>query len=965
MNQNWLANLQQSAAVLVPTRSLANTLNEQLAEYYISEGKTVWESANILIWGDYIKQLWQLNRQQLNYSIGARQLISSQQSLLLWTQVIESSRREEQALTLLNVQQTARAVQRSWTLMHDWRISIDEIQQDHVADTVQFIEWLQAYKELLSKRGLVDEPLLIDALCDERIELRFPYQHLILYAYDLINGAQAVINKRSEHCSTSQGDLGVLIERKMPEKITGDLQYTSYCDADSEVMACLVNARKLIEQDNSCSINIVIHDLQDRQAKVEQIARDVFYPGVSPLGVQQASTAYRFSLGQRLNDWAAIETALSLLKLLSNRASTTDLSFLLRNQFLGLSANYRNECRVFDRWLKRQRMRVVSFDQLPLLYEQCLADSERRGLASAPIMNSVEAEQSTFLERLNQLVVTRQVLESSLYEAKQNHGFAALSFIEWVTVFKQWLDEWAWSTNAVGNELNTVQHQLLNRWEVLLDEFASLATVQRQAGIKKALDLVQQMARDAMFLPKAVASPVLISSILEAVGRPADYCFIVGMNDGFPPAPKSDAFIPQRLFATAGHPDMSADSSFVQADKVMKNLLSSVGNTVISYARQSERDQGVARHCSALFRNHEFNENQSFVANKALADSPLQDSMFERYQDTQGPAWSDASRAKGGSKIFENQSNCPFKAFVTHQLGFQTEEEAEFGLDYFDRGNIVHHLLDLVWQQLQTQQNLMQLKGQDLDALIVSAISQALQSPELGLSDDKRTLLEHERPRLLTLLNDWFDVERKRPQHFAVIEREEKRVGVIGGIEFSYVIDRLDMADDGRTFIIDYKTGTVNRKDWVGEPIKSPQMPLYAVALSHAKSKAVSGIAYGSVRQHEHKYVELSDAGVFRADNKRTQADEMLWQENFQGWPLIFDQLANDFLTGKADVRPLDDMTCSYCDLQSVCRISQLKSQVPDEACAEKPSIKLSEPESQAADDAETDSSECKQWSLL
>ena len=63
MNENWLANLEQNTVLIVPTRSLANTLNEQIAQYHISKGRRVWEAPNILIWRDYLKELWHLNRQ--------------------------------------------------------------------------------------------------------------------------------------------------------------------------------------------------------------------------------------------------------------------------------------------------------------------------------------------------------------------------------------------------------------------------------------------------------------------------------------------------------------------------------------------------------------------------------------------------------------------------------------------------------------------------------------------------------------------------------------------------------------------------------------------------------------------------------------------------------------------------------------------------------------------------------------
>ena len=115
----WIQNLDQDTVVIVPTRSLANNLNEQVAEEKLSEGVVVWEAPNVLLWRDFLHDLWQHNRSCLG-DIEALSLITQQQSLLLFTQVIAASRREEQSLTLLNVQQTAKTVQRSWRLMHDW-----------------------------------------------------------------------------------------------------------------------------------------------------------------------------------------------------------------------------------------------------------------------------------------------------------------------------------------------------------------------------------------------------------------------------------------------------------------------------------------------------------------------------------------------------------------------------------------------------------------------------------------------------------------------------------------------------------------------------------------------------------------------------------------------------------------------------------------------------------------------------
>jgi len=110
MQDKWLSELDTNSAVIVPTRSLANELNERVAKYFLSSGQSVWVTPTILIWSDYLRLLWQLNRDSLSQRLNVHSLISPQQSAVLWTQIVEASRRSESELTLLNVQQTTKAI---------------------------------------------------------------------------------------------------------------------------------------------------------------------------------------------------------------------------------------------------------------------------------------------------------------------------------------------------------------------------------------------------------------------------------------------------------------------------------------------------------------------------------------------------------------------------------------------------------------------------------------------------------------------------------------------------------------------------------------------------------------------------------------------------------------------------------------------------------------------------------------
>lgn len=907
MEDEWLSKLDQNEAIIVPTRSLANELNERVARYFFASGQSVWIAPTVLVWSDYLRQLWQHNRNSLSQQLGIHSLITAQQAAVLWTQVIEMSRRSENELTLLNVQQTTRATQRSWKLLHDWKISMTQLEQDHVADTEQFVLWCQNYQQLLSNKGLLDEQLLLSALLDLPV-IQHPFSRLHLVSYDLLTAAQQQYLARAKESD-------VLYTTSRPSVSLESVSFIKYPNIKLEITAALSYARRCLEKDPEHTVSVVIPDLAHRQAQVQELARDVFYSSESPLDVQQNNSVYGFTLGEPMFDLASIETALSVIALLKNSTNAVEFGFLLRNRFLGFSAQYRQQARFFEQWLKRQRIHTFSFDQVPILYQQCLDYFAQR---NQPI-------DATLLPALENLVEQRQTLQQRLSQAKETSGFSALRFTDWAEVFADWLALWQWRTAPQGSQMNSVQFQLETRWTALLEEFTRLSAVQNRAGLNRAFELLQQMTRNTVFIAKNADSPILISGVFEAIGREVDTCIVTGMHQDYPAPPSNDAFISNRFLVGAGHPESTAESGFGHAQNVMNNLLNCAKNRLISYPSVSDQNREITVQPSALFREAAW--LTADVLEESLGNIKISaEVLLDEYQDTQGSPWSEPGRAKGGSKIFENQSNCAFKAFATHQLGFLDETEAEFGLDGLDRGNVIHQLLDMLWQRLQTQAVLSEMDDPMRLKLISLIIEECFELGSFKLSSEKLSLLKHEKGRLQGLLFAWLKEEDKRPTGFSVVEREEQREGELGGIHYRYIIDRLDVIDDGRSVIIDYKTGTVNRSDWTGERIKSTQMPLYALALDKVKNNAVSGIVFAQVKAIEPKFIELSETDILRKTSRYTEKHQQDWLDNRELWPAIFEQLAKDFLAGDATVNPIDEATCQYCELHSLCRISQLRN---------------------------------------
>ena len=87
-------------------------------------------------------------------------------------------------------------------------------------------------------------------------------------------------------------------------------------------------------------------------------------------------------------------------------------------------------------------------------------------------------------------------------------------------------------------------------------------------------------------------------------------------------------------------------------------------------------------------------------------------------------------------------------------------------------------------------------------------------------------------------------LESGRDGEFSVLEQEDSHVLTLGSLSLTLRPDRIDTLADGRRLVIDYKTGAVQRKSWLGERPADPQLPLYTLL-----DDTVAGLAFGRVHQ--------------------------------------------------------------------------------------------------------------------
>ena len=247
---------------------------------------------------------------------------------------------------------------------------------------------------------------------------------------------------------------------------------------------------------------------------------------------------------------------------------------------------------------------------------------------------------------------------------------------------------------------------------------------------------------------------------------------------------------------------------------------------------------------------------ETLLYSRDLERGRFQTAQLTRWDGAVGPnvghekTWSAGSLAGVASSTrFETWANCPFRYFLTYEIGVEPTEtpEAAETLSALDRGIIIHDILDRFVK----------------DTLIQPATSAATDAERLrqianGQFDEferngligRPVLWRLERERIKRGLLDFLDVHRSR-----IEERGQRPVAtelgfgdgteipavilqLPGGrtVRFRGWIDRVDVSSDGSAAtVIDYKSGRGSRFSRIAnDPVdggKHLQLPIYAMAL--------------------------------------------------------------------------------------------------------------------------------------
>lgn len=889
LEQVALNRLARGATCITANQRLAGWLRRTYQARQTSEGRGAWRSPDTLPWPAWLRRCWDLSMGTAELGHGSvRSLLTPVQASALWERIVRQwQERSGHHHGLLQVAEAGNLATQAWELLHAWRIPLSRLSPHGGEETAAFISWAQAFDESCERRGYVDPARIPDLLAqrfappDVPEALEVP-ESLVLAGFDELTPQQQHLLEVLRHRCC-------LVELMDLSSQPGQARRAAFADSLHEIRAAACWARAHIERSPDARIGIVVPALATLRASIVRVLDEVLAPG-SLASPEYPERPFNVSLGLPLSQAPVVHTALLVLALAGGELDLDGTGALLRSPFLGGA-----EREITRRARVDARLRDLA---VPMVTPQAIVQQARR---RAPIL-------AWLLRR---------------FERRCTALPARTRASAWAEAFARLLAALGWPGERA---LESAEYQAVAAWHEVLDQLAGLDAVQEGLSRGQALAWLRRIAGETLFQPETPEVPVQVLGVLEAAGAHFDYVWVMGLDDEqWPPAAHPNPLLPIRLQRELGLPHASAQREHEFAARITQRLLCSAGQVVLSHAR---RDGDRELRTSPLIAHiPEMTE-----ADLSLAHVPSYHELMraagtlERLDDSRGTAVQDPAKVRGGTRVFQSQAACPFRAFAEHRLGAAALGTAQTGLDAMTRGVLVHRVLECVWGMLGSQEKLLSLSEQELSRLLQDASEQALsevaEKRAQGMGPRFREL---ERERLERLVGQWLDLEKHRPP-FRVLQSELEREVTLGGLTLKARIDRLDELADGRRVIIDYKTGMLDARGWFGDRPDEPQLPAYALC----GGDSIAAVAFAQVNRREMGFKGIArKADLLPGVRAFSEVEELAgcasWNEVMGYWTRALSGVAAGFLAGDAAVDPKDTAkTCRYCNLPPLCRVGDL-----------------------------------------
>ena len=895
--------------VICANTRLARRLRLRHAQEQLRRGNHAWESPDILPWQAWLRRC----RDALSEHHGI--LLSAEQESVLWQQIIEGSAQQDKLLQSSSVAAQAAA---AWQDLRAYRIPIFPAGIPLNEDAGAFKLWADEFRAQCRRNHWTDSA----ALADELLHISPVAVHVFGSELTLVGFDRLTPQQQTLFDTLRAG--GVSVREHRGERRNETVRVMDFNDVDAEIRAAARWARRCVETDGEQTVGIITPQLRNLRTRIRYILEDVLAPAHLRYRDGAERPPFSISVGQPLADYPLVHVIFPLLELSKAPLPLDALGLLLRSPFIRGYARERSGRALLDQKLRSRKQPALSWNDL--FY---LAEDSSECAQAVPVLVRMLRDMRALLDGLP----ARQSPEA------------------WADSFTRVLEVLGWPGERTPD---SAEHQLIRAWHKALDGLVSLRVVKAQMTRREALSQLRRSAGNTGFQPETAETPIQVLDPQGAAAMAFDRTWMLGLNEeSWPSRPHPNPFIPIPLQKQYGIPGADAGAALEQTRALQAALVRSTRHIILSHARLDEDRPLLA---SPLLQGlmHGPEPGSPDSPGKPEQGAAEQDSNpdttaifntgnLETVEDTQAPPVSGRYGA-GGARLFQDQSQCPFRAFARHRLDSRGLDHADIGTDAMERGNLLHDLMQSVWTELRSQERLMAMAETELEAFIqakTGALLQAYRKRQPLVYTARFAEIEVE--RLAHILKEWLALELERTP-FTVVDVEARTRATIGEVEFSTRLDRVDALEDGRRVIIDYKSGSGDVKKWAGERPEEPQLPLYAVT----HPKPVAALTFASLKRGDNFGYEglAADAGLlpnteeFTSDKRARKVlaelktligeDTPEWAKLFDYWRAVLENLAQEFRRGVATVTP-KERACDWCDQHPLCRIHEVNQGINDD----------------------------------
>lgn len=890
--------LRDGGTLLTPNNRTVDAILREYASGFRATDQTniSWKRPSVFAIDIYMQQLWQLAASQGIAPFNQTQLLGRFDEQEIWLQIVRAS---HEKYPLLNSEDTANSVARSYRFFQQWDVQKSgEIQRYNSAVDFQvFLSWSDQFETRCKRLGVVslsdagrviaDNVEALKSILPEKITLINFNQPPPLYV-KLFEALARVSELEWQHSPRQNQLLG-------PAFNNSNCRRCIFQNNDAEIDACIEWARVKSRDHPEAHIGIVL----DHSRSMEPLIEEALFRK------NEASNRKIFDIADHLNRYHSSES------LFESTDFSAALSLLALNHDLVDSERF---CSVL------QSTKLLGAESE--LQARIALELHLRGNTEAEVRLSQLRSTMLQEERDYHCPILAETLLS--FSELARHEASRQSLRQWLQLFSRQLQLLGWPGNS-SSELNQ-RHSLL--WQQTIQRFAASSSILGDITLGSALEKLQTFLKQSnVNLNFDDRRQLSLVDGEEAQDLCFDHLWILSADDRNWPQPTNPvAFLPYSLQQQM---DMPGSSSQQQLDSACTQLIALRKNTrnevVISHHILEEE---LSVRPSALLQEIAFEEAEEEF--RPIESAHAKPRTLERHHEKLHIPLGSEEQVSGGTGLLSNQSNCPFRAFARNRLKAKGLEEFNHGLNSLIRGNALHKALEQLGKHIGNSTTLHSLSAEQTEELLANSSALAIAYLKKHYPETMSPAFSSlEQGRIRNLLQGFLQIEKQRSE-FTILHNEKSVSWQHSRLSLNLRIDRVDLLLDGSIALIDYKTGKFTNYKWFDERPDDLQLPLYQIAVSSGDNQPVSATLIFQLNAENIGLISptvLNDFGAAVKVSSQAKYFEGDWPALQNYWNKSIHSLVEEFESGLIAVAPTRGyMTCQYCDLGPLCRISESDS---------------------------------------